>query len=761
MRVAFISVLLGMPALAVASTTDLVQQVRLMDSAGTPINGDHVVTLDFMADETPGAPDTSCHEANLGSIAFVDGYASLEIAGVPSSCFTTDRWIAITVGVQDILPRQAVHDVPRAAVAGHVPTAASPSGCTSEGAVIYDTVADNLLVCDGTAWAAATGSGGAFPTDNSGGSSCSVAGDVRWTGNEFQGCDGSSWLVLAQAGTVTTPGQAIFVGTGGSQQFAVPDDVTSVDVKLWGGGGGGGGAGGWTSGYRGGGGGFVTGTVAVTPGEVLTVMVGTGGDYNFPHGSSPNYGGGGGIRYNANDIQYAASGGGRSALRRATSELLTAGGGGGGGSRNSSGPSGSQAGGGGGGLSGEAGNQTAFGASQGGTQSAGGTGGGGQNATGISGSRFAGGTSPLNSYGGGGGGGWYGGGGGGYDEPGTMGGGAGGSSYISGSGVSAQSTTGASGASAANAADPDYQSGAAVGGLVAGRGGDGLAVIRYDSGLTPTPLQNEQTFAFTGGDQTWVVPVGVNELLVKMWGGGGGGGAPGGWTQGFRGGAGGYTTAYITVTPGETLTMMVGQGGAYQFPNGGSKNYGGGGGWGASADNRYGASGGGRSSVRRGSNDVVIAGGGGGGGSKNTGGGAGRNAGGAGGGASGEAGYQTANARATGGSQSGPGLGGVGGNVSGQPGSGRNGGNVGINSYGGGGGGGYFGGGGGAYQEPGNMGGGGGGSSFVPPSARWGTSVTGWAYIPPATGDSDYLAGSAIGGPIAGVGGNGFIVIEY
>jgi hypothetical protein len=368
-----------------------VQQVRLMDSAGPHLNGDHAVTLEFMADATPGTRDASCHTVTLGTLPLVVGYASLDIPGVPSSCFTTDRWIAITVIVQDILPHLPIHHVPTAGVAGRVPTAGSPSGCTSAGAIVHNTVAGNLLVCDGSAWAAVSGTGDTFPTGNWGSSSCPVTGDVRRTDNEFQGYDAVSWLVLAQAGTFTTPGPVTFVGTAGDQPFWVSHA------------GGGGGAGGWTFGYCEGGGGLVTGTVAVTPGEVLTVMVGTGGQYNVPHGSSPNYGGGGGLRCNAHDNEYGGSDGGRSALRRATHELLTA-----------------------------------------------------------------------------------------------------------------------------------------------------------------------------GGD----------------------GNASGGWAEGFRGGACGYTTAYMTVTPGETLTMMVGQGGAYPFPDGGNKNYGGGGGWGASVDNRYGASGGGRSAVR-------------------------------------------------------------------------------------------------------------------------------------------------------------------
>jgi hypothetical protein len=60
---------------------------------------------------------------------------------------------------------------------------------------------------------------------------------------------------------------------------------------------------------------------------------------------------------------------------------------------------------------------------------------------------------------------------------GTIGGGGGGSGYVGGLAVSGTTTTG-NGATPPQS-DPDYQVGAAVGGLVAGNGGPGLVVIVY------------------------------------------------------------------------------------------------------------------------------------------------------------------------------------------------------------------------------------------------------------------------------------------
>src|SRR5262249_3353793 len=65
-----------------------------------------------------------------------------------------------------------------------------------------------------------------------------------------------------------------FSYTGSNQTFVVPDNVTSIFVKLWGAGGSGGSG-------TGGGGGFTSGNLAVTPGETLILIVGGGGLHNM------------------------------------------------------------------------------------------------------------------------------------------------------------------------------------------------------------------------------------------------------------------------------------------------------------------------------------------------------------------------------------------------------------------------------------------------------------------------------------------------
>lgn len=61
---------------------------------------------------------------------------------------------------------------------------------------------------------------------------------------------------------------------------------------------------------------------------------------------------------------------------------------------------------------------------------------------------------------------------------------------------------------------------------------------------------------------TFVVPAGVSHLSVEAWGGGGGGGSVSGCFAGGGGGSGGYARAIIAVTPGESLGIVIGSGGA-------------------------------------------------------------------------------------------------------------------------------------------------------------------------------------------------------
>lgn len=297
--------------------------------------------------------------------------------------------------------------------------------------------------------------------------------------------------------------------TAGSYSYVVPAGVTELTVKAWGSGGGGGG-GGWGAsnsgqGGSGGGGGYSTSVISTTPGETLTLVVGSAGGGGGANGSCCGQGAGGG-------------GGGYSSVYRSTTPLLLAagGGGGGGGNKTSLGATGGA----GGATTGAAGSSTNSGTytgGGGGTPSAGGAAGGGGNCGGAAGAALNGGRggrgncntstnqqgaagSPGGgigggnhnfwgtnlSGGGGGGGGWYGGGGGstGNNSFGGAGGG-GGSSYLTGA---SQTTTVGSGDIPGNAND-SFRGTAGNGGVGGGTNASGSAgnagLIRI---TTPTSI---------------------------------------------------------------------------------------------------------------------------------------------------------------------------------------------------------------------------------------------------------------------------------
>lgn len=267
-----------------------------------------------------------------------------------------------------------------------------------------------------------------------------------------------------------------------------------------------------------------------------------------------------------------------------------------------------------------------------------------------------------------------------------------------------------------------------------------------------------QAFAYTGNDQTWTVPTGVIAIKVWMWGAGGAAGGinSNGNPGGNGGGAGSLEAAIIQVTPGETLTMRVGQAitltsngpGATTTSGYNSSTFGSGGGGGigdgAGANGSHGSPGGGASSILRSSNFIAIAAGGGGGGG---------------------AGYPAAAGQDGNPGGSGNGAGGLGpGDIAGEGGNGSNGG-------GGGGGGGS-----GSSRNQGRGFGGNGGSNLLPtqPSTINGTPVdpgssfSGSGRSAANTSSLKYPGQSVgVGGQNATSsgqnlsGGNGYIYIEY
>ena len=320
-----------------------------------------------------------------------------------------------------------------------------------------------------------------------------------------------------------------------------------------------------------------------------------------------------------------------------------------------------------------------------------------------------------------------------------------------------------------------------------------IAILLHNGSFywTGDQLRHIPFFGPTNSDQTWTVPDGVESVTLKLWGAGGGTGdigdlthsGPEGDSYYQTGGAGGFVSGDLNVTPGENLTLRVGEAGGVTAQNAPYS----GGGWAGSgayysaSSIRMNGGGGGMSAVFIGNitpeNTTLIAGGGGGGGKvsqqyidegiRTNGGAAAWPAGSDGGGGPNAPGP-------SGGNQTAGGVGGVASRNTGGDGGQFVGGVSylsGNDWYGGGAGGaGWFGGGGGGNfgpaSQPGYTAGGGGGSSYYNGSLIHNfTFQNGLNMSAPANDDSDYQSGigeGASGGmqPTPN-GGAGLIVILY
>lgn len=129
--------------------------------------------------------------------------------------------------------------------------------------------------------------------------------------------------------------------------------------------------------------------------------------------------------------------------------------------------------------------------------------------------------------------------------------------------------------------------------------------------ITPEAGYNRAiSYRYTGFDQAYLVPAGVSEIKVSLWGAGGGGGRSSTFT---RSGAGGFTGGILNVGFGNPIILVVGESGRAASN---IETYGGGGAGGT--DNQivpgpyHGGSGGGRSALRLFGTELATASGGGG-----------------------------------------------------------------------------------------------------------------------------------------------------
>ncbi len=144
-------------------------------------------------------------------------------------------------------------------------------------------------------------------------------------------------------------------------------------------------------------------------------------------------------------------------------------------------------------------------------------------------------------------------------------------------------------------------------------GTEAFDIPPYCAALPPTML----CFDYTGSEQSWIVPAGVDSIFIEAWGAEGGSAYNNlSWCGNLdMGGNGGYASGKIAVTAGQTLYFYVG-GRGLDGPGPGGFNGGGDAPLDPGSDPNTLASGGGASDVRLGGNSltdrIIVAGGGGG-----------------------------------------------------------------------------------------------------------------------------------------------------
>lgn len=311
-------------------------------------------------------------------------------------------------------------------------------------------------------------------------------------------------------GSLNSPGTVTTFATPGATSWTVPSGVTSINYLVVAGGGGGGGG---NAGGGGGAGGVLSGTMAVTPGQVLSVTVGGAGAGGamYASGASGNNSVFGSVT--------AIGGGGGGAGWNSTTAGVAGGSGGGGGATNGPGIAGGGAGtagqgnAGGSGISNPAIN-TATGGGGGGAGAAGGNAGGagtGNGGSGVSNSI----TGSSVYYGGGGGAGTW------SSNGLTTNGGAGG-------GGGGSNNTGAAGA--ANTGGGGAGGGTAGGNAPGGAGGSGTVIVSYGattfstsgSRTTPPVTASPTTYTLTVTDSasglsgSCSVPVTITDLCTDI-----------------------------------------------------------------------------------------------------------------------------------------------------------------------------------------------------------------------------------------------------
>jgi hypothetical protein len=164
MRLAIPLALAALSLPAHATPIALGHQVRALDAAGQPLQGAHDLTVTLWRHPSSTASGDRLWSRAFADVALADGFASLRLdvgeggAAVDSDWFADDVWVGLAVdGGAELTPRQQLVDAPRAGfaqVAARVRVEGAPSelACDEAGALVYDSSAETLRVCTGSAW---------------------------------------------------------------------------------------------------------------------------------------------------------------------------------------------------------------------------------------------------------------------------------------------------------------------------------------------------------------------------------------------------------------------------------------------------------------------------------------------------------------------------------------------------------------------------------------------------------------------------------
>jgi hypothetical protein len=142
------------PLLEVANTpgpsaTTVNYQGRLADAAGTPLSGDYAMA--FALWDAPSGGNLVWGPESYAAVPvseglFSVGLGSLTPGGIPTSAWSGDRYLEITVGGETLAPRELIRSVPIAGMALTVPDGAITSTQIADGGV-----ASGDLALDGDA----------------------------------------------------------------------------------------------------------------------------------------------------------------------------------------------------------------------------------------------------------------------------------------------------------------------------------------------------------------------------------------------------------------------------------------------------------------------------------------------------------------------------------------------------------------------------------------------------------------------------------